>query len=82
MSSLYGTRFRSQTFEGPPVQYHDRLYSSASIDPILPGFILLRRANGDIEIVSVKNREEIRVLMDSQVSASSQALDLEDVPME
>ncbi len=82
MSSLYSTRFRKQTFDGPPVQYHNQLYSSATIDPVLPGFILLRKANGDIEIVSLKNREEIRVLMDSQLSASSQALNLEDVPME
>ena len=82
MSSLYSTRFRNQTIEGPPVQYHERLYASASIDPVLPGFILLRKVNGDIEIVSMKNREEIQVLMGSQLSPSSQALDLEDVPME
>ncbi len=75
MSSLYSTRFRNQTFEGPPVQYHDRLYTSASIDPILPGFILLRRANGDIEIVSMKNRKEIQGLMDPR-------LDINDVRME
>ncbi len=75
MSSLYSTRFRNQIFEGPPVQYHDRLYASASTDPILPGFILLRRENGDIEIVSVKNREEIQRLMDP-------GLDIDDVRME
>ncbi len=78
MSSILHTPFRRQTFDGPPVRYHNRIYSSAITDSVLPGFILLRSPNGNIEIVSTQNRGEIEVLMNS----SSEVPDLKDVPME
>lgn len=78
MSGILRTPFRKQTFDGPPVRYHGRIYSSAITDPVLSGFILLRNVDGNIEIVSKNNRGEIEVLL----NGSSQIQDLQDVPME